>query len=161
MLLVCNKPDVAQVLVTEPAQTRWLPITILAIKGSMIMNNVKKTTVAAALGAVVLGVSMAPVDAQAAPFGFDTMQQGYQVMGSDKGHEGKCGEGKCGGEKGKKAKEGKCGEGKCGEGKCGGDKAKKAKEGKCGEGKCGEGKCGGDKKSKEAKCGEGKCGGAA
>lgn len=28
-------------------------------------------------------------------------------------------------------------EGKCGEGKCGGDKAAKAKEGKCGEGKCG------------------------
>lgn len=36
--------------------------------------------------------------------------------------EGKCGEGKCGGSKGKK------------EGKCGGDKGK---EGKCGEGKCG------------------------
>ena len=31
-------------------------------------------------------------------------------------------------------------EGKCGEGKCGGDKAKKA------EGKCGEGKCGAEKK---------------
>ena len=43
-------------------------------------------------------------------------------------------------------------EGKCGEGKCGGDKAKK-------EGKCGEGKCGGDKAKKEGKCGEGKCGG--
>ena len=36
--------------------------------------------------------------------------------------EGKCGEGKCGGDKGA-------------EGKCGGDKAEK--EGKCGEGKCG------------------------
>jgi uncharacterized low-complexity protein len=42
-------------------------------------------------------------------------------------------------------------EGKCGEGKCGGDK----KDGK--EGKCGEGKCGGDKKEgKEGKCGEAK-----
>ena len=40
-----------------------------------------------------------------------------------KAMEGKCGEGKCGGDKGKK------------EGKCGGDKGKK--EGKCGEGKCG------------------------
>ena len=48
-----------------------------------------------------------------------------------------------------KAKE----EGKCGEGKCGGDKAKE-------EGKCGEGKCGGDKTEAEGKCGEGKCGGA-
>ena len=37
--------------------------------------------------------------------------------------EGKCGEGKCGGDKGA-------------EGKCGGDKAEK--EGKCGEGKCGD-----------------------
>ncbi len=37
-------------------------------------------------------------------------------------HEGKCGEGKCGGDKGA-------------EGKCGGDK--KPTEGKCGEGKCG------------------------
>ncbi|HJU40053.1 MAG TPA: EF-hand domain-containing protein [Tahibacter sp.] len=40
----------------------------------------------------------------------------------------------------KKAHEGKCGEGKCGgktkEGSCGADK-KKAAEGKCGEGKCG------------------------
>ncbi|CAA6828102.1 MAG: FIG024746: hypothetical protein [uncultured Thiotrichaceae bacterium] len=44
-------------------------------------------------------------------------------------------------------------EGKCGEGKCGGDKADK-------EGKCGEGKCGGDKAEKEGKCGEGKCGGS-
>ena len=51
--------------------------------------------------------------------------------GAAKGHEGKCGEGKCGGDKAK------------GEGKCGGDKAKG--EGKCGEGKCGEGKCGADK----------------
>ena len=48
---------------------------------------------------------------------------------SEKAAEGKCGEGKCGGDKKK--------EGKCGEGKCGGDKKK--------EGKCGEGKCGGNK----------------
>ena len=45
-------------------------------------------------------------------------------------HEGKCGEGKCGGMK-ETAKEGKCGEGKCG------SKMKSHKEGKCGEGKCG------------------------
>ncbi|MDF2445441.1 MAG: hypothetical protein K0S46_677 [Moraxellaceae bacterium] len=74
------------------------------------------------------------------------------VVLADAHMEGKCGEGKCGGDKGAK------------EGKCGGDKAKH--EGKCGEGKCGEGKCGGAKaadgaKAKhEGKCGEGKCGGA-
>ncbi|EGI71740.1 conserved hypothetical protein, partial [Pseudoalteromonas distincta] len=41
---------------------------------------------------------------------------------------------KCGGDaKDAKAKT----EGKCGEGKCGGDAKKTKKEGKCGEGKCG------------------------
>ena len=60
------------------------------------------------------------------------LDAGYQLAG-DKHKEGKCGEGKCGGEK--KA-----------EGACGGEK--KA------EGKCGEGKCGGEKKA------EGSCGGS-
>jgi len=47
-------------------------------------------------------------------------------------------------------------EGKCGEGKCGGDAKDDA------EGKCGEGKCGGDANDDaEDKDGEGKCGGAA
>ena len=55
-------------------------------------------------------------------------------------------------------------EGKCGEGKCGGD-AKKGKEGSCGSDKGKEGSCGGDKKGKEGSCGgekkgkEGSCGG--
>ncbi len=44
-------------------------------------------------------------------------------------------------------------EGKCGEGKCGGEKGA---EGKCGGDKAAEG----DKAEKEGKCGEGKCGGA-
>ena len=84
------------------------------------------------------------------PFQADQLSSGYNLAAHHA--EGKCGEGKCGGE-GKKAKEGKCGEGKCGgdkaegEGKCGGDKAE------------GEGKCGGDKAEGEGKCGEGKCGG--
>ncbi|WPL17422.1 hypothetical protein Thiowin_02433 [Thiorhodovibrio winogradskyi] len=51
--------------------------------------------------------------------------------------EGKCGEGKCGGQEGTEAK---CGADKESEGKCGG--GDKGAEGK-GEGKCGEGKCGG------------------
>ncbi|MCL1091313.1 hypothetical protein L2744_17220 [Shewanella profunda] len=97
------------------------------------MNSVKKTAVAVALGTVVVSSAFA-VNAQTNPFGFQTMDAGFQIVGS----EGKCGEGKCG-EEVKKAAE-KAKEGKCGEGKCGGDMNKavdKAKEGKCGEGKCG------------------------
>ena len=113
----------------------------------------KKATMkplAAALGAVFAAslVSLPAANADANPFGMTQLSSGYMVADSHK--EGKCGEGKCGGDK---KTEGKA-EGKCGEGKA----AAKAKtEGKT-EGKCGEGKCGGDKK-KEGKCGEGKCGG--
>ena len=119
------------------------------------MKQIKKSSVATALGAVVIGslASTAAV-ADANPFGMQALESGYSQFaaegkcGGDKAEkEGKCGEGKCGGDK--KADK----EGKCGEGKCGGDK--KADK----EGKCGEGKCGGDKKAgKEGKCGEGKCG---
>ncbi len=96
---------------------------------------------AMALGAT-LAASMASTALSAEnPFASQTLESGYKVMA-----EGKCGEGKCGGEA-KSKKEGKCGEGKCGE-----EKASK-------EGKCGEGKCGGESKTKkEGKCGEGKCG---
>ena len=117
----------------------------------------KKSTLkplAAAMGAAfVTSLATAPVaNAAENPFTMTELSSGYMV--ADAHMEGKCGEGKCGGDKAKK-------EGKCGEGKCGGDKAKKkgcddkAKK----EGKCGEGKCGGDKATKEGKCGEGKCGG--
>ncbi len=111
------------------------------------MKQIKQTTIATAMGAVVLG-SLAAVSfqANAAPFGMQTLESGYMQDVA----EGKCGEGKCGGDKAAKMTK----EGKCGEGKCGGDKAAK-------EGKCGEGKCGGDKAAKEGKCGEGKCGGQA
>ena len=84
----------------------------------------------ALLGSAFL-TAMAQIPAtQAAenPFATTELQTGYKVASKA---EGKCGEGKCGGEK--KAD----GEGKCGEGKCGGDKKKSAGEGKCGEGKCG------------------------
>ncbi len=102
-----------------------------------------------ALGAAVVATfgaaSLANADTN--PFGMSDLGNGYmQVAEAEK--EGSCGEGKCGGDKMKKA------EGSCGEGKCGGDKTKKA------EGSCGEGKCGGDKMKKtEGSCGEGKCGG--
>ncbi|MGD8643065.1 MAG: low-complexity protein [Chromatiales bacterium] len=108
----------------------------------------KLNPVAAAMG-VALVTSMTALPAAAAqaadnPFGMTKLSSGYMVAGAHMGKEGKCGEGKCGGDKAK--------EGKCGEGKCGGDMKMK-------EGKCGEGKCGGDMKMKEGKCGEGKCGG--
>ena len=87
------------------------------------------------------GSAMAETDAN--PFALNELSSGYMQLaygGGDKDKEGKCGEGKCGGEKAEE--EGKCGEGKCGsdmeknmEGKCGGEKAEE--EGKCGEGKCG------------------------
>ena len=105
------------------------------------MKQIKKSSVATTLGAVVIGSLASTVAvADVNPFGMQSLESGYSQFVA----EGKCGEGKCGGDKSAK-------EGKCGEGKCGGDK--KAKEGKCGEGKCG-----GDKKAKEGKCGEGKCG---
>ena len=64
------------------------------------------------------------------PFGLSDLDQGYKIAMSKKPKEGKCGEGKCGGDKIKAETEGKCG----------GDKAKASTEGKCGEGKCGAGK---------------------
>ena len=110
----------------------------------------KMTPIAAALGAAfAMSIAAAPVSADTAnPFGMSDLSSGYQQV-ADAHKAGKCGEGKCGGDK-KKA------EAKCGEGKCG---AKKKAEKKGTEAKCGEGKCGGAKKKKEAKCGEGKCGG--
>lgn len=133
------------------------------------MIQIKKSSVATALGAVVIG-SLASTAAMANtnPFAMQALESGYSQFAADTHGGAKDKEGKCGGDKAAKA------EGKCGEGKCGGDKAVKAEgkcgEGKCGgdkavkaEGKCGEGKCGGDKaakadKTKEGKCGEGKCG---
>jgi len=111
-----------------------------------------KNPLAIALGAAfVTSLAGTPVaNAAENPFAMSDLSSGYVVAEME---EGKCGEGKCGGDKTEK-------EGKCGEGKCGGDKAKA--EGKCGgENKTmEEGKCGGDKTKKEGKCGEGKCGGS-
>ena len=114
--------------------------------------------VAAAVGVAFVSSMTASTLAVADDNPFETteLDNGYLLADGHKGEEGKCGEGKCGGDKaeegtcgGEKAEEGKCGEGKCGgemaeEGTCGGDKAE--------EGKCGEGKCGGDK-AKEGSCG--------
>ena len=89
--------------------------------------------------AFVAALAQSPVQAAENPFASTELTTAYKVAG---GHEGKCGEGKCGA---KGHSEGKCGEGKCG--------AKGESEGKCGEGKCGA------KGESEGKCGEGKCGG--
>ena len=108
----------------------------------MAKNTVIKPVVASVGAAFIAGMATAPVaNAAENPFAMTDLEAGYNQLADS--HEGKCGEGKCGGEKTK--------EGKCGEGKCGGEKSGS-------EGKCGEGKCGGEKTT-EGKCGEGKCGG--
>lgn len=115
------------------------------------MSNSKSSkTLTLALG-TAFAASMAAsnvataAEAGSNPFAMSELSSGYMQL-ADSHMEGKCGEGKCGGDK-KRDKEGKCGEGKCGgdkemkknmEGKSGGDKAKQ--EGKCGEGKCGSSK---------------------
>jgi len=95
----------------------------------------KTTALTLAVGSAFAAslVSIQPAAADENPFKMQSLESGYQVAAADKDKEGKCGEGKCGGDKKK-------------EGACGGDKKDK------------EGACGGDKK-KEGKCGEGKCGG--
>jgi len=93
--------------------------------------------VSAIVGAAFVSAIAVPASASAAdnPFEVAELDDGYMLAAHHKkGEEGKCGEGKCGGEK--KAEEGKCGEGKCG-----------------GEKKAKEGKCGGEKKAKEGSCG--------
>ena len=108
-----------------------------------------KPVVAAVSTAFVLSTGAAV--AADNPFGVSELSSGYmQVAAAHEG--GKCGAGKCGGDKKDEA-------GKCGAGKCGGDK--KADSGKCGGDKKAEaGKCGGDKKADSGKCGAGKCGGS-
>ena len=78
----------------------------------------KKLTTVAASAAIVASFAAGSAMATENPFAMQELDSGYNVAMS----EGTCGEGKCGGDKGKEAK---CGEGKCGEGK--GDKAKEAK----------------------------------
>jgi uncharacterized low-complexity protein len=111
----------------------------------MSQKSTKKPLAIALGAAFVTSLAATPVaNAAENPFAMSELSSGYMVAEMA---EGKCGEGKCGGEKTKA-------EGKCGEGKM-------DKEGKCGEGKMDkEGKCGEGKMDKEGKCGEGKCGGS-
>ena len=97
------------------------------------MLNRRVKPIAAAVGTTFVASLATATAAQADElFTVDTMDGGYDQLAQIDAHEGSCGEGKCGEDKGD---EGSCGEGKCGEDKGG--------EGSCGEGKCGEGKCGG------------------
>lgn len=98
----------------------------------------KKKPLVVAIGAVfVASLATASVaDTTANPFEATVLPSGYGLLAAAD-VEGKCGEGKCGEEKGG---EGSCGEDKGGEGSCGEDKSD---DDKGGEGKCGEGKCGG------------------
>ena len=60
------------------------------------MKQIKKSTIATTLGAVVIGsLASVSLQANASPFGVQSLDSGYMQQ----------------------AKEGKCGEGKCGEGK--------------------------------------------
>jgi len=92
----------------------------------MSQESTKKPLAIALGAAFVTSLAAIPVaNAAENPFAMSELSSGYMVAEMA---EGKCGEGKCGGEKAKP--EGKCGgekakaEGKCGEGKCGGNKAK-------------------------------------
>ncbi len=73
------------------------------------------------------------------PFASTDLDTGYMMAGGDKDEEGKCGEAKCGGDRGEEAS-GDQDNGE--EGSCGGDKGE---EGSCGGDKGEEGSCGGDK----------------
>jgi len=113
-----------------------------------IASKIKPLSIALGATVVTSALSIAGAQANENPFVTQDLASGYNLASADM--EGKCGEGKCGGDK-KADKEGKCGEGKCGgdkkadtDAESDGDK-KADKEGKCGEGKCGEGKCGGKK----------------
>ena len=95
----------------------------------MAKKSLKPIT--SAVGAAFAGSMLltGAVNAAENPFGLTELNSGYmQTASNHSGSSGKCGAGKCGGDK-------KASEGKCGAGKCGGDK--KAGEGKCGAGKCG------------------------
>ena len=86
----------------------------------------KKTTLTLAAGAAgaafVATTAFAPIASAADnPFGMAKLDSGYQLAAADdKKKDGKCGEGKCGGDK--KPTDDKKKDGKCGEGKCGGTK---------------------------------------
>lgn len=104
----------------------------------------RRNALSLALGttALVGTLAAAPIAAaEANPFTFSDLGNGYMVADQ---------------EGGKAKKDGSCGESKCGDKKA--NKAKKSKDGSCGESKCGDKKANKAKKSKDGSCGESKCG---
>ena len=73
-------------------------------------STIKPLALAAGAAFITSLASTTVVNAAQNPFAMSEIPGGYMVADS---HEGKCGEGKCGGAK-KATEEGKCGEGKCG-----------------------------------------------
>lgn len=118
-----------------PCTGFWL--TIKPLFHSEETTMARKKTIAALSAISLLAL---PLTATAAenPFKLETLKSGYEVAADEtKDKDGKCGEGKCGGDKTSDKKA----DGKCGEGKCGGSKTSDKKaDGKCGEGKCGSNK---------------------
>ena len=90
------------------------------------MKNASRRQFLKLAGAATASMITGTALAKEADFGFKNLEKGYENQLASS-HEGKCGEGKCGGNK--KSSEGKCGGKKEAEGKCGG---KKEAEGKCG-----------------------------
>ncbi len=101
--------------------------------------NAKKTSLTLAIGAAfVTTAGLAPLAHaadSASPFGLQKLDSGYQLAAkhmaapaADKKKDGKCGEGKCGGDKpaAEKMKDGNCGatdnKAKMKDASCGGDK---------------------------------------
>jgi len=112
---------------------------------SILLHRARAT--ALAIGATfTIGLAATPVNAAENPFGMTDLSSGYMQVASagDKGEEGKCGEGKCGGDK---SKDGDADKGE--EGKCGGDKGKDGDADKGAEGKCGGDKDKDDKDDKD------------
>ncbi|MEW6514630.1 MAG: hypothetical protein AB1443_11585 [Pseudomonadota bacterium] len=87
-----------------------------------------KTTLTLAAGAAFIATTaFAPIASAADnPFGMAKLDSGYQLAAADdKKKDGKCGEGKCGGDKkpaDDKKKDGSCGGDKKKDGACGGKK---------------------------------------
>ena len=126
------------------------------------MSNKVVNTLSVAVGAALLGTVMAANASN--PFSLNDLGQGYQV--GDKAHEGKCGTGSCGANKGKKcmemkekADQDKCmADAKTAEAHCGASVKHKDGEKACAA-KAGEKSCGADKKGAEKSCGAEKKGG--
>ena len=110
------------------------------------MKPINKTKFA--IGAsIIAGLSTGCSTTDSNPFAQKELSSGYmnEADSAAKVKEGKCGEGKCGGNMAEPVEKAKAAEGKCGEGKCGGEMAAPVEKPKAAEGKCGEGKCGGNK----------------